>query len=126
MPIKTAHGYFFEISFTTPLNSAESIPLEDTNSDSKTNCFLWTANDIFFVTRMKTNAAYEVVFERELPQRRNILANEMIKLTGPNARKSCPFILRRIVVWDAENLRKIILLDDTERPTLMTDTAWLR
>lgn len=70
----------------------------------------WTANDIFFVTRMKSNAAYEVVFERELPQRRNILSDAMIKFTGTNARKSCPFILRRIVVWDAENQREIILL----------------
>ena len=70
----------------------------------------WTANDIFFVTRMKRNAAYEVVFERELPQRRNILSDAMIKFTGTNARKSCPFILRRIVVWDAENQREIILL----------------
>lgn len=70
----------------------------------------WTAHDIFFVTRMKTNAAYEVVFERELPQRRNILSDEMIKFTGIDARKACPFILRRIVVWDAENQREIILL----------------
>ena len=70
----------------------------------------WTAQDIFFVTRMKSNAAYEVVFERKLPQRRNILSDEMIKFTGHYARKTCPFILRRIVVWDAENQREIVLL----------------
>lgn len=70
----------------------------------------WTAQDIFFVTRMKSNAAYEVVFEQKLPQRRNILSDAMIKFTGHYARKTCPFILRRIVVWDAENQREIVLL----------------
>jgi hypothetical protein len=75
----------------------------------------WTAQKVFFVTRLKTNAAYEVLFERELPLRRNILADEMIRFTGYEARKSCPFILRRIVVWDADNQREIILLTNHDK-----------
>ena len=70
----------------------------------------WTAQNVFFVTRLKSNAAYEVLSERDLPLRRNILSDQMIKFTDPNARKSCPFILRRVVVWDSENNREIILL----------------
>jgi len=70
----------------------------------------WTANGIFFVTRQKENAVYEVVEEREVPQRRSILADQIIRLTGPKAEKKCPHLLRRVVVWDQENQREIVLL----------------
>lgn len=70
----------------------------------------WTRRGIYFVTRMKENAAYRVVKPLPLPQHRNILADEIIRLTGPKARKACPQPLRRVVVWDAENEREIVLL----------------
>ena len=70
----------------------------------------WTDEGVFFVTRMKDNALYEVVEERPLPQNRNILADQIIRLTGVKAWEKCPHFLRRIVVWDAENEREIILL----------------
>ncbi len=70
----------------------------------------WTAQKIFFVTRLKENASYEVISKRELPLRRNILSDEIIKFTGYYARKNCPIPLRRVVVWDAQNQRKIVLL----------------
>lgn len=70
----------------------------------------WTEEGIFFVTRMKENALYEVAEERPLPQNRNILADQIIRLTGVNAWEKCPHLLRRIVVWDAENEREIVLL----------------
>ena len=40
----------------------------------------WTAQGVFFVTRMKGNALYEAVGERPVPQDRNILKDELIKL----------------------------------------------
>ena len=70
----------------------------------------WTQAGIYFVTRMKDNAVYQVVEERTLPLHRNILADEIILLTGAQAQKKCPHKLRRIVVWDADNEREIVLL----------------
>lgn len=70
----------------------------------------WTAEKVFFVTRLKDNATYEVIEKRELPVNRNILSDELIKFTGYKARKDCPIPLRRIAVWDAENQKEIILL----------------
>ncbi len=70
----------------------------------------WTAEKVFFVTRLKDNATYEVVEKRELPINRNILSDELIKFTGYKASKDCPILLRRIAVWDAENQKEIILL----------------
>ena len=65
---------------------------------------------VFFVTRLKDNAAFEVVEECEIPQNRNIRADQFIRLTGAKAQADYPDLLRRIVVWDTENEREIVLL----------------
>jgi hypothetical protein len=70
----------------------------------------WTDAGIYFVTRMKDNAVYAVVEQRDVPKHRNILRDETIVLTGTGAQAKCPHHLRRIVVWDAENEREIVLL----------------
>lgn len=70
----------------------------------------WTENGIFFVTRLKENADYEVVEERTVPKNRNILADQFIRFTGFYAPKNCPHTLRRVVVWDKEKQRQIVLL----------------
>jgi IS4 transposase len=57
---------------------------------------------------LKDNAAFEVVEECQIPANRNIRADQLIRLTG--ARADYPERLRRIVVWDAENEREIVLL----------------
>jgi len=70
----------------------------------------WCEAGVYFVTRLKRNAAYRVVAERFRPYGRNILADEIIEFTGPVTSGRCPYRLRRIVVWDAENEREIVLL----------------
>ncbi|HEO71303.1 MAG TPA: IS4 family transposase [Candidatus Hydrogenedentes bacterium] len=70
----------------------------------------WTQAGVYFVTRMKQNAVYEVVEERTVPLHRNILSDQIIVLTGARAQDKCPHQLRRIVVWDEENQREIVLL----------------
>ena len=64
---------------------------------------LWTAQGVYFVTRMKENALYEVVGERPVPQNRNILKDELIELRGSKAEEKCPYPLRRIEVYDPES-----------------------
>jgi Transposase DDE domain/Domain of unknown function (DUF4372) len=70
----------------------------------------WTQRGIFFVTRLKANAAYKIVQRLELPERRKILADEIIQFTGPQTAPKCPIPLRRVVVWDEEHQREIVLL----------------
>lgn len=50
----------------------------------------WTDQGIYFVTRMKDNAVYEVIGEKKLPQGRQILKDEMIELRGAKAIEKCP------------------------------------
>src|SRR6202522_3156398 len=70
----------------------------------------WTDDRIHFVTRLKDNAAYEVLAEAPVPTNRNIRADQLIQFTGEKAQKDCPCLLRRVVVWDAANEREIVLL----------------
>jgi hypothetical protein len=70
----------------------------------------WTEREVFFVTRLKENAAYKVVESAMGPLPRNILADELIRWTGEQAAKDCPHLLRRVVVWDEANQREIVLL----------------
>jgi hypothetical protein len=70
----------------------------------------WTEGKVFFVTRLKENAVYEVVQAALGPLPKNILADERIRFTGAKAEKTCPHIMRRVVVWDEVNEREIVLL----------------
>jgi hypothetical protein len=56
----------------------------------------WTESGVYFVTRMKDNALFEVVEEREPPRNRNIVKDQIIRLTGTGAREKCPHLLRRV------------------------------
>ena len=70
----------------------------------------WSMAGVFFVTRLKDNAAFEVAEKCQLPLHRNILADQLIRLTGPRAQADYPELLRRVVVWDADNECEIVLL----------------
>jgi hypothetical protein len=62
----------------------------------------WTRQGVYFVTRMKDNALYEVQEEKSIPQHGLILKDQIIRLTGLKAEEKCPFTLRRIEVYIPE------------------------
>ena len=70
----------------------------------------WTEEGIFFVTRMKDNADYTVLEEKLIPTTGNVLRDQLIQFNGFYAHKKCPYPLRRVVVWDSDNEREIVLL----------------
>jgi hypothetical protein len=70
----------------------------------------WDGPGVFFVTRLKDNAAYAVVESAIGPLPRNILADELIRFTGAKAVQNYPHPVRRVVVWDPINERQIVLL----------------
>jgi len=93
------------------LNAGSIVAMDRAYNDYK-QFARWTESGVYFVTRMKDNAVYEVVEARRVPLYRNIRSDEIILLTGPQAQKKCPHKLRRIVVWDADNEREIVLLSN--------------
>jgi len=70
----------------------------------------WTADGIFFVTRLKDGAVYRVVERRQPPQNRNVISDEIIQLTGVGAFEKCPYSLRRVVVWDPVKEEEVVFL----------------
>lgn len=94
--------------------SQGSIIVMDRAYNSYTTFGRFTREGVYFVTRMKETAKYEVVETHGVPQNRGILRDETIRLSGVhakvNAQKKCPYPLRRIVVWDEENERELVFL----------------
>lgn len=80
----------------------------------------WTAQGVYFVTRMKENALYEVIGEKEVSQHCYILKDEQIELKGVGAIEKCPFPLRRIEVYVPEKDEILVFL--TNHPTLGATT----
>jgi len=83
----------------------------------------WTAQDIYFVTRMKDNALYEVIEPKEIPHDRHILRDDLIRLTGVNAQKKCPYFLRRIEVYDDEKNQILVFLTNNLKLAATTISA---
>ena len=61
-----------------------------------------TTDGVFFVTRLKDNAAYAVEETRAVPERSHVRRDEVIRLTGVAAQSKCPHPLRRVEVQDPE------------------------
>jgi hypothetical protein len=70
----------------------------------------WTKNNIYFVTRLKKNADYELVERRDLPTNRNIIRDEIIRLKGFYSKEKCPYNLRIVETWVEEKKESIMLL----------------
>jgi len=83
----------------------------------------WCQSNVWFVTRQKNNAKYEVVETYDGAGKKNILKDERIRLTGFYSQQDCPFDLRRIEVWDEINNVVIILLTNNFALSAVTIAA---
>ena len=70
----------------------------------------WTERKIWFVTRMRSHARYQVVEQRPPVTRKGVLADEIITWINFYSQRDCPVPLRRIVIWDKANQEEIVLL----------------
>ena len=69
-----------------------------------------TTEGVYFVTRLKDNAVYDVVETREVPARSAIQRDEVIRLTGVEAETKCPYLLRRVVITDPATDTTLVFL----------------
>lgn len=58
---------------------------------------------IFFVTRMRRNAVYEVREQQPVAQRSTVVSDQIIELTSRHARKQQAPLLRQVVYSDPES-----------------------
>jgi len=81
--------------------------------DKGYNDYSWykqsTDKDIFFVTRLKTNAKYRVI-RRAVSKASGLSSDQSIEFTGAITAKKCPVELRRIDYRDATTGKRYIFL----------------
>jgi Domain of unknown function (DUF4372)/Transposase DDE domain len=70
----------------------------------------WCSEDVYFVTRMKSDARYEVVRERQVPHHRGIVSDQIIRLSSAGAAGKCPYELRRIEAVRDDGGDKLVFL----------------
>ena len=99
--VKVAHQFHFDPG---------TIVVDDRGYNDYALFGKWTFQGVYFVTRMKENALYEVVGEKKIPQKRNILKDELIEFKDPKAREKCPYPLRRIEVFDPDKKEVLVFL----------------
>jgi hypothetical protein len=83
----------------------------------------WTAEGIYFVTRMKDNAVYEVIKQNPVNPGNDILKDEIMELRGPGAFEKCPYKLRRIEFYNAEKREVLVFLTNHLKLAAMTIVA---
>jgi hypothetical protein len=68
-----------------------------------------TAQKIFFVTRQKRNARYEVLEQRKVNKKQGVLSDQTIRLTGAKA-QACRVPLRRVAYRDDTTGKRYVFL----------------
>jgi len=63
---------------------------------------------VYFVTRMRWNAYYEVIERRPLPSLGPVISDELVRVGYPRYSRPCP--LRRITVRDRESGEEVVFL----------------
>jgi hypothetical protein len=69
-----------------------------------------TAQEVYFVTRLKQNAVYKVEAEREVPQNRDVVSDQLIWFPSRTPAGEEPIYFRRVEIWDEEQQRSIVFL----------------
>ena len=67
------------------------------------------SNDIFFITRQKTNATYDVIERRDVVKKSGLTSDQTIKIKGTKA-ANCPIALRGIGYRDPETGKHYVFL----------------
>jgi hypothetical protein len=107
--ISTGKKHEVKLARSVPLSPGSIVVVDRGYNDYGLFSF-WIEKGVFFVTRLKDNAEYEIVKENPVPRNRSVLSDQFITFTGFYAHKHCPHVLRKVVVWDRQNNKEITLL----------------
>src|SRR5436190_10394829 len=75
----------------------------------------WHTQGMFFVTRLRRDLQVEIVDERSVAKKSNVIQDDLINLSSRQGQHDCPFPLRRIIVWNEKNDELIVLLTNNLR-----------
>ena len=112
--VKVAHDLHFEPG---------TVVVDDRGYNDYRLFAKWSEQGVYFVTRMKDNALYNVVQERVVPEKRSVLKDQIILLSGTGAWDKCPYPLRRVEVWDAQKQQTLVFLTNHDQFAASTIAA---
>ena len=69
-----------------------------------------TQEEVYFVTRMKEKAVYEVKEELQVPQNSNVVSDQIICFPRLAREGEAPVLFRRVEIWDEEKQESIVFL----------------
>jgi uncharacterized protein DUF4372/DDE family transposase len=69
-----------------------------------------TQEEVYFVTRMKEKAVYEVKAELEVPQDRKVVSDQIIYFPRLRREGEEPVLFRRVEIWDEKKQESIVFL----------------
>jgi hypothetical protein len=75
----------------------------------------WTETGVFFVSRLRDNAVFEVLQEREVAPEGIILKDQIIQLSSPHARERCVHLLRRVEAVREDTGEVLVFLTNHQR-----------
>jgi len=71
-----------------------------------------TQEDVYFVTRMKDNAVYEVQEDLQTPQNSNVVCDQIVRFPRLAREGEAPVLFRRVEIWDAEKQQALVFLSN--------------
>ncbi len=71
-----------------------------------------TQEEVYFVTRMKEKAVYEVKEELQVPQNSNVVSDQIICFPRLAREGEEAVLFRRVEIWDAEKQESIVFLSN--------------
>jgi hypothetical protein len=71
-----------------------------------------TQEDVYFVTRMKEKAVYDVQEEVQVPKNSNVVRDQIISFPRLAREGEAPVLFRRVEIWDAEKEEAIVFLSN--------------
>ena len=83
----------------------------------------WTERGVYFVSRLRDNAVYEVVEERALVRGSNVLRDQIIRLSSDHGAARCPHLLRRVEVQREDSGQVLVFVTNHHRLAATTVSA---
>jgi hypothetical protein len=101
--------------------AAGTIVVEDRGYTDYERYARWTEAGVFFVSRLRDNALFEVLEERQVVAHANVLEDQLIQLTGKPYK--CPQPLRRVVAAREDTGELLVFLTNHHRLAASTIAA---
>jgi hypothetical protein len=83
----------------------------------------WIETGVYFVSRLRKNAVYEIVEQRDVPHAGHILKDQIIRLNGKHAHERCPHLLRRVEALREDTGEVLVFVTNHHRLAASTIAA---